>query len=124
MAERVPLLPYNTFPTEPPLLPVRQPDDADDPDFVTQASIEKEHERGVTLKGTTRSGSSLSITVMIVAEGIARVLLEDEHTDARRVRLARDLPSVKTTVTLERADIRLSSKTTSYEWSLTWYLFV
>src|SRR5579875_144851 len=110
MAEQVPLLPYNSFPSDPPLLPVRRADDADDPDFVTCASIEKEHERGVTLQGTTRSGSSISITVIIVAEGTARVLLQDQQTDAQRVRLARDLPSVEAKVTLEKSEHKVVVK--------------
>ncbi len=90
MVHRVPLLPYNFYYTEPPPLPVRQSDDAEGPDFVIRAEIKEEHDRGIVLSGTTRSGQTASISIQIVAEGIARILLEGEESDPKRTRLARD----------------------------------
>jgi alpha-D-xyloside xylohydrolase len=91
MVHRVPLLPYNFYYTEPPPLPVRQSDDAEGPDFIMRAEIKEELDRGIILSGTTRSGQIASISIQIVAEGIARILLEGEDSDPKRTRLARDI---------------------------------
>ncbi len=110
MVDRVPLLPYNIYPTERVHLPVRQADDTGGPDFVIQAEVTAEHERGITLKGLTQGGAMLSISVTIVAEGVVRVLLEDELSDTARVRLARDLPPGEP-ITLEKSPGKIALKT-------------
>jgi alpha-D-xyloside xylohydrolase len=91
MAEPVPLLPYNLYMTEPPRLPVREPEDEDGPDYVVEATLLERGERHVRLQGRTLSGSPLLITLSLVADGIVRVVLEEEP-DPTRVRLARELP--------------------------------
>ncbi len=113
MVHRVPLLPYNFYYTEPPQLPVRKPDDPDGPDFVIRAEFKEQHNRSITLGGTTRSGQTVSISIQIVAEGIVRVLLEDEDKvgDTKRTRLARDLQSQELQARLEKADGQITLKT-------------
>jgi alpha-D-xyloside xylohydrolase len=115
MVHRVPLLPYNFYYTEPPPLPVRQPDDPDGPDFVTRAEIKKEHERGILLNGTTRSGQTVSISIQVVAEGIVRILLEDEESDTKRTRLARDLQADTLKVELAQSGGDITLTTTSIQ---------
>ncbi len=100
MAEQVPLLPYNRYMTEPPRLPVRQADDDGGPDYITRAVVKERRARAVVLEGTTLSGATLQVTLSLVAEGIARVLLEDDERGAGRVCLARPLPPGSEEVTL------------------------
>ena len=91
MAFKRPLLPHIFFPAASPGLPVRRPDDPDGPEYVIRASIMAQHERGLSLAGTTQTGKPVHIALSIVAPGIARVLLEGEVPDPNRVRLAGDL---------------------------------
>lgn len=107
MVDQVPLLPYNLYMTEPPRLPVREANDEGGPDFVVQAIIKEQHARGVVLEGTTRAGETVSITLSIVAEGIARVLLEDAQSDPERVRLAHSFPPDESNVTIEQSEAHL-----------------
>lgn len=104
MVDQVPLLPYNLYMTEPPRLPVRGASDEGGPDFVVQAEVKEQHARGVVLRGKTRDGETVSIALSLVAEGIARVLLEDEEDDTKRVRLARSVPPDGSKVTIEQFD--------------------
>lgn len=92
MVDQVPLLPYNLFMTEPPLLPVRQPGDNGGPDFLTQAEIQEQHAHGFLLRAQTGNGVVLALRIELVAEGIARILLEEEGNERTRIRLARSLP--------------------------------
>src|SRR5579875_8174 len=102
MVDQVPLLPYNVYMTEPPRLPVRQADDDGGPEYVVQAEVKERHPRGVVLQGSTRNGATVFITLSLVAEGIARVLLEGEQPDPERVRLARELPPDGSKVSIEQ----------------------
>jgi alpha-D-xyloside xylohydrolase len=113
MVEQVPLLPYNLYMTEPPRLPVRAANDEGGPDFVAQAEIREQFAWGVVLEGRTRDGESLSITLAALADGIIRVLLEDEQRDPQRVRLARDLPPDESNVTIEQSADRICLRTPS-----------
>jgi len=115
MVHRVPLLPYNFYYTEPPPLPVRQPDDPEGPDFVIRAEIKEEHDRGIILDGTTRSGQAVSISIQIVAEGIARILLEGEDSDTKRTRLARDIQPQAFKVARAQSDGSITLTTTSIQ---------
>src|SRR5258707_1709293 len=103
MVDQVPLLPYNVYMTEPPHLPVRQPDDEGGSDFVVQATLQEVRERGVVLEGKTRAGEAVLITLILVSEAIARVLLETNDNDVRRVRLARDFPNDESNVAVEQS---------------------
>lgn len=91
MACRPPLLPHVRFPANPPALPVRQADDPGGPEYVAKALVTAEHERGLSLTGTTQRGAIFRIGIGIVAPGVARVLLEGDSPDLHRVTLARDL---------------------------------
>ncbi|MBO0792244.1 MAG: alpha-xylosidase [Ktedonobacteraceae bacterium] len=94
MADRIPLLPYNYYYSDPPALPIRQAGDTGGPTIVISAQLQEKHDTGVILKGTTSSGETVSIAVSILAHGIARVLLQAEQTvEDERVRLARELSS-------------------------------
>lgn len=111
MVDRVPLLPYNLFMTEPPRLPVREANDEGGPDFVVQAKIKEQHASGVVLEGKTCSGETVSIALSIVAEGIVRVLLEDGESDPKRVRLARTAPPDESKVTIEQSETHVCLRT-------------
>lgn len=113
MADQVPLLPYNLYMTEPPRLPVRQPDDEGGPDFVVRALVKELHRRGVVLQGSTRDGETVAITLSLVSEGIARVLLESEESDQERVRLAHDFLDDTSTITIEQSPTHLHLCTSS-----------
>lgn len=113
MVDQVPLLPYNVYMTEPPRLPVRQVGDDGGPEFVAQAEVKELLARGVVLQGTTGDGTTLRITLSLLAEGIARVLLEDEQPSPERVRLARDLPADASQVTITQSTNRLCLQTSS-----------
>lgn len=104
MADQVPLLPYNVYMSEPLHLPVRQADDEGGPDFIVAAEIKDLHAQGVVLQGKTGSGTCLSVAITMVADGIARVLLEDEEKDLTRVRLAQDLPQSEHKVTIAQTE--------------------
>ena len=119
MAGQVPLLPYNVYMTEPPHLPVRQADDDGGPEFVVRAEVKERLARGVVLQGTTRNGATLRITLLLVAEGIARVLLEDEQPDPERVCLARNLPPDGSRVSIEQTGERLRLCTASLALEIT-----
>jgi alpha-D-xyloside xylohydrolase len=112
MVDQVPLLPYNLYMSEPPHLPVRSADDDGGPDFVARAEVRQQNARGVVLRGVTRSGENVTITVIMVAEGIARILLEDEYPDAGRVRLARSIQD-DSSVIVEQGIERISLRTSS-----------
>jgi alpha-D-xyloside xylohydrolase len=84
------LLPHVFFAADPPDLPVRPPGDGGGPDALVVAEIAEATASGVSLRGTTRSGDELNVTVAIVAPGVVRVLLEDGRAVGPRVRLARD----------------------------------
>ncbi|HLZ60805.1 MAG TPA: alpha-xylosidase [Ktedonosporobacter sp.] len=103
MADRIPLLPYNYYHSDPPALPIRQPDDTGGPDVVIHAKIQEVREQGVTLQGTTSSGATVSISVSLISDGLARILLQDEQTNTQRVQLARPLPPPTSQVTLEQS---------------------
>lgn len=111
MVDQVPLLPYNVYMTEPPHLPVREADDDGGPDCVVHAEVKERSEQGVVLSGQTRDGEIVTIVLAIVAEGIARVLLEGEGDDQDRVRLARDLPAGAHEVTIEQTETRVYLQT-------------
>lgn len=113
MVEQVPLLPYNVYMTEPPHLPVRQAGDDGGPEFVAQAEVKELQARGIVLQGTTCNGDTVSITLSLVADGIARVLLEDEQQASERVRLARDLPHDESNVTIEQTENHICLQTPS-----------
>jgi len=103
MVDQVPLLPYNVYMTEPPRLPVRQSDDEGGPDFVVQAKLQSMQRWGVVLQGKTREGESVSITLALINEGFARVLLETPESDSKRVRLARDIADPESAITIEQS---------------------
>lgn len=90
MVDQVPLLPYNVYMTEPPHLPVRTADDEGGPDFVVQAGVTELRKNGVKLQGKTQSGETVLISLSLVAEGIAHVLLETAESDQNRIRLAHE----------------------------------
>jgi alpha-D-xyloside xylohydrolase len=113
MVDQVPLLPYNVFLTEPPRLPVRQAGDDGGPEFVVRAEVKERLARGVVLQGTTGEGTTVYITLSLLAEGIARVLLEDEQHAPERVRLARELPADESTVTIEQSADQICLQTSS-----------
>jgi alpha-D-xyloside xylohydrolase len=92
------------FPAYPPELPERQRGDLGGPEYVIKAAVKEEHERGLTLVGTTQTDASVTITVSAVAPGIVRVLLEAESAAPQRVTLARDLSDQAVDVMLERTD--------------------
>ncbi len=115
MVHRVPLLPYNFYYTEPPALPVRQPGDPDGPDFVTHAEIHREHELGILLSGTTRYGHNVFISIQSVAEGIVRILLEDDQSEIERTRLARNLPTLNLRITLTTGQGKIILKDASIQ---------
>ncbi|GHO81551.1 hypothetical protein KSD_93220 [Ktedonobacter sp. SOSP1-85] len=104
MADQVPLLPYNVYMTEPPHLPVREAEDQGGPDFLVQAEVKEQHARGIVLQGQTRSGENATVTLTLVADGIARVLLENEESDPARIRLARDFPADECEVTITHSE--------------------
>ncbi|GHO50475.1 alpha-xylosidase [Ktedonospora formicarum] len=104
MADQVPLLPYNVYMTEPPHLPVRGAEDQGGPDFLVQAEVKERHARGVVLQGQTCSGETVTVTLTLVADGIARVLLENEESDPARIRLARDLPADEYEMTITHSE--------------------
>jgi len=102
------LLRYVKFPARPTPLPVRQAEDPGGPEYVAKARVTAEHERGLSLTGTTQTGAILRIGINIVAPGIARVLLEGDSPDPHRVTLARDLPDQAVNVSLEKSDGRIT----------------
>lgn len=109
MARRYPLLPYVDFrSSDPPDLPTRQADDPGGPEYVIKASVREEHERGLTFRGTTQTDEPVNIAVSIVAPGVVHILLEGESPDPRRVTLARDLSDQTVSVSLEKANGRVT----------------
>lgn len=120
MVDQVPLLPHNVYMTEPPHLPVRRVDDDGGPEYVVQAEVKERHARGVTLQGSTCNGATVFITLSLVAEGIARVLLEGEQPDPERVRLARELPPDGSKVSIKQTEqhLRLHSASLTLEVAL------
>src|SRR5437879_7519255 len=104
MVDQVPLIPYNVYMTEPPQLPVREAEDQGGPDFLVQAEVKEQHARGIVLQGQTCSGENVAVTLTLVADGIARVLLENEESDPARIRLARDFPADECEVTITHSE--------------------
>nr|BBH87733.1 hypothetical protein KTC_24840 [Thermosporothrix sp. COM3] len=94
MAENAPLLPYNYFYTPAPALPVRQPGDPADPEYVRQAKPRQQYEHGITLRGITTSNVEVDITLTFVASGIVRVRLQACDSQSDTVKFARELSPV------------------------------
>jgi alpha-D-xyloside xylohydrolase len=113
MADQVPLLPYNIYMAEPPHLPVRQADDDGGPDFLIEAEVKDLHAQGVVLQGKTCSGARLSVAITLIADGMARVCLEDEASDQARLRLAHDFPPFEHGVTIEQSENSICLRTTA-----------
>src|SRR5438128_5959858 len=82
------LVPFVSFPADAPTLPVRTRRDSGEFDHVVRATLNDATEHGIRLRGTTKCGSSVDISVEIVSPGTARVLLQQDF-DPRRVVLAR-----------------------------------
>lgn len=114
MADQVPLLPYNVYMTEPPRLPVREAGDEGDPDFVVQAAVKEQCERGLVLQGQTRGGETVLITLSMPAEGIARVWLRGAESEKdERVRLARKLEPDGSELRVEQSSTHVTLQTPS-----------
>jgi alpha-D-xyloside xylohydrolase len=113
MVDQVPLLPYNVYMTEPPHLPIRKADDTGGPDFLVAAEIKEIHAQGVVLQGKTCNGARMSLAITMIADGIARVLLEDEERDTNRVCLAQDFSPEGNKVTITQSEHTISLQTTS-----------
>ncbi|WP_326552928.1 TIM-barrel domain-containing protein [Micromonospora sp. NBC_01813] len=95
MPYRPPLVPHETFVADPPDLPVRAPGEQGLSALV-RAEVLSADASGVTCKGSTADGDSLTVSVSAAAEGVIRVRLSaDPHA---RSRSARALPLVATSV--------------------------
>lgn len=108
MACRPPLLSHVRFLANPPDLPIRQADDPGGPEYVAKARVTAEHERGLSLTGTTQTGAVLRMGINIIAPGVAHVLLEGDSPDPHRVTLARDLSDQAVNVSLEKSHSRVT----------------
>ena len=78
MQHRPPLIPYNSFSfaAEPPELPTRREGDTGSLEYVARAEVADEHERGITLAGTTQNDEPITATITVIAPGVVRILLE------------------------------------------------
>lgn len=105
MQHRPPLIPFESFafPASPPEFPTRREGDGGSLENVTNAEVVEEHDRGVTLTGTTNNGHPVSVSVSVVGRGIVRVLLEEEERNLGRVTLAKDSGVPLPEVSLERS---------------------
>ena len=104
MINDIPLIRHVKFPAKPPALPIRQADDPGSPEFVENAQLVHQHERGLHLKGITQNGTETDISIMMVAPGILRVHLVDGIDNPDRVMLARDLTEQNVIVTIKESE--------------------
>ena len=103
MQHRPPLIPYNSFAfaAEPPELPTRREGDTGSLEYVARAEVADEHERGITLAGTTQNDEPITASITVIAPGVVRMLLEGRGHDPNRVTLARDISDVAVNLALE-----------------------
>jgi alpha-D-xyloside xylohydrolase len=108
MQHKPPLIPYESFAfaAEPPELPTRREGDTGSLEYVARAEVADEHERGITLAGTTQNDEPISASMTIVAPGVVRILLEGEERDPNRVTLAGVISDGSVAVSVERTDGR------------------
>jgi alpha-D-xyloside xylohydrolase len=92
MPYRPPLVPHETFVADPPDLPVRAPGEQGGLSALVRAEVLGVDASGVTCKGSTADGDSLTVSVSAAAEGVIRVRLSGDP-DARS-RSARALPLI------------------------------
>ena len=72
MQHRPPLIPYNSFAfaAEPPELPTRREGDTGSLEYVARSEVADEHERGITLAGTTQNDEPITASITVIAPGV------------------------------------------------------
>lgn len=91
MAAKIPLYqPYRYTAGDPPELPVRATNDAGAPDYILRARLLSHDSNKVVLTGEMTRRHKATITASLIAPGVARILMETELSDPKRVRLARE----------------------------------
>jgi alpha-D-xyloside xylohydrolase len=106
MQHKPPLIPYESFAfvAEPPELPTRREGDTGSLEYVARAEVAHEHERGITLVGTTQNDEPITASITVSAPGVVRILLEGREHDPNRVTLAGDVSDAAVNLALEKAD--------------------
>jgi alpha-D-xyloside xylohydrolase len=110
MQHKPPLIPYESFAfvAEPPELPTRREGDTGSLEYVARAEVAHEHERGITLVGTTQNDEPITASITVIAPGVVRILLEGREHDPNRVTLAGDVSDAAVNISLERIDGRVA----------------